>query len=74
MNQMNVGKYAFAPDFTILLHEADCFYWEHCGMTSNEKYMKHHKLKMGMYETSGIVPWKNLIITYSNKKSTFASD
>lgn len=36
-------------------------------MTSNEKYMKHHKWKMDMYETSVIVPWKNLIITYDDE-------
>lgn len=64
---MNVGQYTFVPDFTILLHETDYFYWEHCGMTSNEKYMRHHRWKMDMYEVSGIVPWKNLIVTYDNE-------
>ena len=28
--------------------------------------MKHHKWKLSMYERAGIVPWKNLIVTYDD--------
>ena len=36
-------------------------------MPGNEKYMKHHKSKLDIYESLGIVPWDNLIVTYDSK-------
>ena len=45
----------------------DRFYWEHCGLTSNSQYMSHHKWKLDIYEEMGIVPWKNLIVTYDDE-------
>ncbi|MCQ4635662.1 hypothetical protein NE619_02885 [Anaerovorax odorimutans] len=29
--------------------------------------MKRHKWKLAMYEKAGIVPWKNLIVTYDDE-------
>lgn len=43
-------------------------YWEHCGRVNDPAYMRHHKWKMSMYEKAGIVPWKNLIITYDDEQ------
>lgn len=43
-------------------------YWEHCGMVNDPAYMRHHKWKLKMYEKAGIVPWKNLILTYDNEQ------
>ena len=57
----------FAPDFTIIRRrDGKIFYWEHCGKPYDEGYMKHHKWKLEMYEKAGIVPWDNLIVTYSD--------
>ncbi|MCI8609744.1 MAG: hypothetical protein HFE73_08885 [Firmicutes bacterium] len=30
--------------------------------------MERHKWKLSMYEKAGIVPWKNLIITYNDSQ------
>ncbi len=57
----------FAPDFTIRTDDGRIIYWEHCGLTNNKKYMSHHKWKMDIYEEAGIVPWKNLIVTYDSE-------
>lgn len=57
---------AFAPDFSILLKNGRK-YWEHCGRVHDPYYMKHHKWKLSMYEKAGIVPWKNLIVTYDDE-------
>ena len=61
------GNTEFAPDFTIRTRDNRLIYWEHCGMTNNEKYINHHKWKMSIYEKMDIVPWKNLIITYDDE-------
>ena len=55
------------PDLTLLRADLKLFYHEHCGMPGNEKYMKHHKSKLEIYESLGIVPWYNLIVTYDSK-------
>ena len=60
---MYIGKYDFALDFTILTREGIKF-WEHCGKVNDKEYIRRHKWKMSMYESIGIVPWKNLIVTY----------
>lgn len=67
---LKIGKYTLAPDFTILTADDRMFYWEHCGLPENSSYMKKHKWKMDLYESAGIVPWKNLIVTYDNERGT----
>ena len=54
----------FAPDFTFKDAFGEPFYWEHAGMMSIDRYVRRHNYKMGVYKRNGIVPWKNLIITY----------
>ena len=64
---VKLGEYDVVPDFVIKeKNDGNLFYWEHCGLTNNEKYMNRHKWKMELYEQNGIVPWKNLIVTYDN--------
>lgn len=63
---LTIGKYNLSPDFTLKSRSSEIFYWEHCGLPGNKEYMKHHKWKMEMYESVGIVPWKNLIVTYDD--------
>lgn len=63
---MKIGKFTVAPDFTCNVQK-QLVYIEHCGLTGNAEYMKHHKWKMELYESVGIVPWKNLIVTYEDE-------
>lgn len=68
---LRIGEYQIAPDFMPRnKRTGQQFYWEHCGMPGNEEYMKHHKWKMNLYESVGIVPWKNLIVTYDGEDGT----
>ncbi|MBQ9060881.1 MAG: hypothetical protein IJ128_07045, partial [Firmicutes bacterium] len=55
----------FAPDFTFRDAQGEPFFWEHAGMMGKEQYVRRHKYKMDVYERNGIVPWKNLILTYN---------
>lgn len=67
---LKIGKYTLAPDFTLLAASGRIFYWEHCGLPGNPDYMRKHKWKLDLYESVGIVPWKNLIVTYDNEQGT----
>ena len=60
---IRIGKYELAPDFTILTNKG-IIYWEHCGKGNDPNYVRTHNWKMEMYASAGIVPWKNLIVTY----------
>lgn len=60
-----IKNHPFAPDFTILTKQG-IKYWEHCGLVNDLEYMRRHKWKMVMYESVGIVPWENLIVTYDD--------
>lgn len=61
-----IENYSFSPDFTILTKKG-LYYWEHAGKVHDMRYLKKHKWKLGMYERAGIVPWKNLIVTYDDE-------
>ena len=68
---LEIGAYKLAPDFMPRnKRTGEQFYWEHCGMPENKEYMKHHKWKMNLYESVGIVPWKNLIVSYDGADGT----
>lgn len=62
-----IENQSFSPDFTILCGK-ELVYWEHCGLVNDHSYMRHHKWKLSMYEKAGIVPWKNLIVTYDDER------
>ena len=53
-----------SPDFIVMRKDGRLFYIEHCGLMEDEKYRQHHKRKLEIYESGGIVPWDNLIVTY----------
>ncbi len=63
---LKIGNSVFYPDFTIMLPNGQIIYWEHAGMMQVEEYRLRHKKKMNLYESVGIVPWKNLIVTYDD--------
>ena len=64
---IRINGIVLVPDFTIRLPNGKIFYWEHCGLMSSREYREHQKWKMEMYEKAGIVPWKNLIVTYDDE-------
>ena len=63
---LGIRQYLFAPDFTILTKKG-LLRWEHCGKVNDSDYMRKHNWKLGMYASIGIVPWKNLIVTYDDE-------
>lgn len=62
-----IGGMEYRPDFTILLPDGKVIYWEHAGMMTKEEYRERHKKKMDAFESAGIVPWDNLIVTYDDR-------
>ena len=67
---LHIAEKKLIPDFVIKKNDGSLIYWEHCGLTNNEAYMHRHKEKLGLYEKAGIVPWKNLIVTYDEENGT----
>ena len=63
---LRIGEDVTAPDFTFRSWSFELFYWEHAGMMDDPYYQARHKRKMVLMERAGIVPWKNLIVTYDN--------
>ena len=56
----------YIPDFTIKRpSDGKIIYWEHFGMVNDVNYLQNNKRKLDTYERYGIVPWENLIISYS---------
>lgn len=56
----------YRPDFKIIRpRDGKIIFWEHIGKVNDASYMAHNKRKLADYESVGIVPWDNLIITYS---------
>ena len=66
---LRINEYVFHPDFTIRRpRDGKTIYWEHAGMMEDSGYRPKHDWKMSVYEEYGIVPWRNLIITYDDDK------
>jgi len=58
-----------SPDFTIEDAESGkLFYWEHCGMISDEKYNRRWETKQAIYKKHGIIEGENLIVSKDDKK------
>ncbi len=56
------------PDFTIKRpRDGRLIFWEHFGMVNDDRYMEGNRKKLTEYESVGIVPWENLIITYNQR-------
>lgn len=61
---IRVNDVSYSADFTFRETNGDLFFWEHAGMMDDLGYVSRHRRKMDVFERIGIVPWKNLIITY----------
>ena len=63
--KLDIPDLPYVPDFTIKRpRDGMIFYWEHIGDVNDEDYMAGNEHKFERYEEYGIVPWKNLIVTY----------
>ena len=61
---LRVCNKILVPDITFRARNLELFFWEHAGMMNDQLYCARHKRKMELLEKGGIVPWKNLIVTY----------
>ncbi|RRJ25497.1 RNA helicase [Lachnoanaerobaculum gingivalis] len=58
------------PDFKIEDYDTGIvWYWEHCGMMEDSKYMRRWEKKKVFYKKNGIEEGKNLIVTYDEHGS-----
>ncbi|MCR5442298.1 MAG: hypothetical protein K6E89_00940 [Sphaerochaetaceae bacterium] len=58
----------YYPDFTILNKRTHkVIYWEHLGMLGDKKYCLDNLGKLDDYSRYGIIPGKNLILTYESE-------
>lgn len=66
----NNGANLFYPDFTVLnTRTLDTWYWEHLGMMDDASYSSTSKDKLELYAEFGLVPGKNLIITFETSQN-----
>ena len=61
---LHFGNVFMSADFTFEDYRQEEFYWEHAGMLTKPTYSFRHYLKMLQYESCGIFPWQDLIVTY----------
>lgn len=55
------------PDFTVLnIRTRQVFYWEHFGMMENPEYAVNTVRKINTYTRGGIIPGKQLIMTFES--------
>ena len=73
--ELDLGEDGFKiPDFTIDDAESGLlFYWEHCGMMTDETYRKRWEQKKEQYKKHGIIEGDNLIISYDNSNGSINS-
>ncbi len=57
-------RHFLVPDFTIKRPNGELAYWEHMGRMGSEEYARRQIKKVMLYFEAGIVPWKNLIMTF----------
>ncbi len=64
---LSCGK-TFYPDFTIIGCDNNVYYWEHVGRLDDPEYLANFIKKMYYYSLDGIIPGKNLILTFENSE------
>jgi hypothetical protein len=64
----------FFPDFTCLnLRTREEYLWEHFGMMDDPDYAQKATAKLRLYEESGILPGRNLILTMESQKDPLST-
>ena len=67
---INGVEQIFHPDFTVLnIHTGKISYWEHAGKMDDPLYANDFVKKMTTYQANGIIPGKNLLITYETREN-----
>ena len=61
---IHIGHINYSADFTFRDRNLNKFYWEHAGMMGDPGYVDGYYKKRDAFESVGIVPWTNLIVTY----------
>ena len=61
-----IGTYRRAPDFAFLDWLGEEHFWEHSGMIHAGNYRQRRRWKLDLYESAGIVPWRNFIETFDD--------
>lgn len=73
--ELKCGNKSYYPDFTIRHPKTgEIFYWEHFGMIDREKYREDMLVKLRSYIMLGIIPSKNLIMTFETEEEPFTSE
>ncbi|MGN0658423.1 MAG: hypothetical protein ACI4LA_02330 [Emergencia sp.] len=62
------------PDFTILLPNGEKLIWEHLGLLSDLRYCEDTALKLHIFQRSGLVLGKNLILTMDDDRGDCSSE
>ena len=71
---LKLGKITVYPDFTILNRNTrEEFYWEHLGMMDDWEYANSTLKKIDTYESFGIYPGKNLILTHESLENPLST-
>lgn len=71
--ELPIGKTIFYPDFTIKHPLTDeLIYWEHFGLMDDKSYSQNAYGKLQLYSDNGIIPGKNLIVTFETRKNPFS--
>ena len=61
---VRIGKRILSPDFIFARPDGFLIYHEHFGRTDDPRYNRDVFIKLQLYASVGIVPWRNLILTY----------
>lgn len=68
-NLIQIQDIVLYPDFTILHpRTGKIYYWEHFGMMDDEAYMNSFLKKIKLYQSEGIIPSVQLIMTFETKQ------
>lgn len=72
---LSLNGFVVHPDFTIM-HPVtqEIIYWEHVGLAENPDYFSKFTSKLQRYISNGIIPNKNLILTFETKEHPLTID
>lgn len=64
---LDIGGHTIIPDFTVISPKENReIYWEHFGLLSREDYRRSFVNKLILYSSSGIIPQRDLIMTFDD--------
>ena len=67
---LHVGSMIIVPDFTIKRSDGQIFYWEHMGRISDPVYFERQIQKVRIYHSAGIMPGRDLLVSYDGPDGT----